>query len=404
MKPAILVINCGSSSIKIAVIAPESGASLLSGIADRVGTPEASIEVEFGGKTHTCALPNADHAAAIDRILAELDTWLEGTAEVVAVGHRVVHGGEAFSAAATIDAEVIEKIEACNTLAPLHNPVNLVGIRAIEKARPTLPQVAVFDTAFHQTLPEYAYLYAIPYDLYKEKGIRRYGFHGTSHQYVAQATAQEMGKPIEELGFVTLHLGNGCSAAAVQGGKSMDTTMGLSPLEGMVMGTRSGNVDPDLPRFLNEQLGMAPEDISQTLNRKSGLLGLSGTSNDMRTLSEAAEKGDTAAQRAIDVFCYRAAKAVMEMAVALETLDGIIFTGGIGENSRAVRSQIIEHLRVMGVEISRVLNEQVPRGQICCLSTERSRCDVWVTPTNEELMIAQQTFANIDILSTPTTK
>ena len=400
MNPAILVINCGSSSIKIAVIAPETGISLLTGIADRVGTDEASIEVEFGEKSYSLEITGADHAQAIDRILSELDGWLEGSAEVVAVGHRVVHGGEAFPKAATIDADVIAKIEACSTLAPLHNPVNLVGIRAVEKARPALPQVAVFDTAFHQTLPEYAYLYAIPYELYKEKGIRRYGFHGTSHQYVAQATAQEKGKPVQELGFVTLHLGNGCSAAAVQGGKSMDTTMGLSPLEGMVMGTRSGNVDPDLPRFLNEQLGMDPKEVSQTLNRKSGLLGLSGTSNDMRTLSEAAENGDEAATRAIGVFCYRAAKAVMEMAVALESLDGIIFTGGIGENSRMVRAQIIEHLHVMGVEISQVLNAQVPRGETCCLSTERSGCEVWVTPTKEELMIAQQTFANIDILNT----
>lgn len=392
MKPAILVINCGSSSIKFAVIAPETGEVFLSGIAERLGDADGQMSVKYGDKASEIDLGNADHAQAMDRILVELDGWLGGGAEVVAVGHRVVHGGEAFSGAASITPEVIESIEACSTLAPLHNPMNLLGIRAVQASRPELPQVAVFDTAFHQTLPEQAYLYAIPYKLYEEASIRRYGFHGTSHQYVAQAVAKEMDKPLGEIGIVTLHLGNGCSACAIQGGMSVDTTMGLSPLEGMAMGTRSGNVDPDLPRFLNEQQGMAFSEISKMLNKESGLLGLSGTSNDMRTLSEAAEGGDMAAKRAIDVFCYRAAKAVMEMAVALDHLDAVVFTGGIGENARGVRAQIIQNLRVLGFEVSQVLNQQVPRGVACCISTERSRSEVWVVPTNEELMIAQQTF------------
>ncbi|MEM7673351.1 MAG: acetate kinase [Verrucomicrobiota bacterium] len=392
MKPAILVINCGSSSIKVAVIEPDSGETFLSGLAERLGSEEARLRLQVSETEEDIALGRADHSVAINFILRELDIWLSDQAEVVAVGHRVVHGGEAFSEAAKISQDVLESIQACSTLAPLHNPVNLLGIRAVQDSRPELPQVAVFDTAFHQTLPQRAYLYAIPYRFYEESAIRRYGFHGTSHQYVAQAVSKEKQCSLNDLGLVTLHLGNGCSACAIQDGKSLDTTMGLSPLEGMVMGTRSGNVDPDLPRFMNEQMGMQFSDVSKILNKESGLLGLSGSSNDMRTLLEAAEIGDEGAKRAIDVFCYRAAKSAMEMAVALERLDALVFTGGIGENARQIRSHIVKHLQVMGIEISQALNEEAPRGLACCLSTDRSRCEVWVIPTNEELMIAQQTF------------
>lgn len=390
MNVSILVINCGSSSIKFAVIAPETGETFVSGIVERLGSDAAQLSVCVSEGPFVVEMPEADHADAIDRILSELNTWLANKAEVVAVGHRVVHGGETFSGAVRITSEVIAAIESCSTLAPLHNPVNLLGINAVESSRPELPQVAVFDTAFHQTIPEQAYLYAIPYRLYERARIRRYGFHGTSHQYVSQTVAKALETPVGELGMVTLHLGNGCSACAIQGGMSVDTTMGLSPLEGMVMGTRSGNVDPDLPRFLNEQMGMEFSEISKMLNQESGLLGLSEASNDMRTLSEAAEEGDSAARRAIDVFCYRAAKAVMEMAMALDRLDVLVFTGGIGENAPGIREKIVRHLRVIGVQVSANLNADVSRGNSCCISADRSSCSVWVVPTNEELMIAQQ--------------
>ena len=393
MKSAILVINCGSSSIKFAVIAPESEETFLSGIAERLGTQDAILKLKIKDQKNSLPISGAKNFQAIDQILLNLENWLDDKIEVVAVGHRVVHGGEFFERAAKISGDVIASIEKCSTLAPLHNPLNLEGIMAVQKSRPDLPQVAVFDTAFHQTLPNYAYLYAIPYKLYREQSIRRYGFHGTSHQYVSKVVAQKMGLPKEELGIITLHLGNGCSATAIQSGISVDTTMGLSPLEGMAMGTRSGNVDPDLHRFLHEQLDMDFSEISDMFNRSSGLLGISdGISNDMRTLSEAAENGEEGAQRAIDLFCYRVAKSVMEMTVALEKLNAIVFTGGIGENACLVRTKIIDHLSVVGLELSPVANAISGRHSKGLISSPPSRAEVWVIPTNEELMIAQQTY------------
>ena len=393
MKPAILVINCGSSSIKFAVIAPKSEETFLSGIADRLGTHDAILEVKVKGYKNSLSISGAKNVQAVDKILLNLANWLDEKIEVVAVGHRVVHGGESFAGAAKISDKVIASIEKCSTLAPLHNPLNLEGIMAVKQSRPDLPQVAVFDTAFHQTLPEYAYLYAIPYKLYQEQSIRRYGFHGTSHQYVSRVVAREMGRSLEELGIITLHLGNGCSAAAIQSGISVDTTMGLSPLEGMVMGTRSGNVDPDLHRFLHEQLGMDFSEISTMLNRKSGLLGISNnTSNDMRTLTNAAKDGEEGAQRAIDLFSYRAAKSVMEMTVALDKLDAVVFTGGIGENACLVRTKIIDHLKVIGLKLSPFANVEGRRDKRGLISSPSSRAEVWVIPTNEELIIAQQTY------------
>ena len=393
MKSAILVINCGSSSIKFAVIAPKSEETFLSGIADRLGTQSATLEVKIKGCDRKLSIAGANSIKAVDEILLNLASWLDQEIEVVAVGHRVVHGGEFFSGPAKISDDVIDSIKKCSTLAPLHNPINLQGILAVQQLRPYLPQVAVFDTAFHQTLPEQAYLYAIPYKLYQEQSIRRYGFHGTSHQYVSRVVSRAMGRPQETLGMITLHLGNGCSATAIQSGKSVDTTMGLSPLEGMVMGTRSGNVDPDLHRFLHEQLDMDLSEISSMLNRKSGLLGISNDlSNDMRTLTNAAEKGEEAAQRAINLFCYRVAKSVMEMTVALEKLDAIVFTGGIGENACQVRTKIIDHLGVVGLELSASANREAGRNSRGLISSSASRAEVWVVPTNEELMIAQQTY------------
>lgn len=393
MKSAILVINCGSSSIKFAVIAPKSEETFLSGIADRLGTQSATLEVKIKSCDRKLSIAGANSVKAVDEILLNLASWLDQEIEVVAVGHRVVHGGEFFSGPAKISDDVIDSIKKCSTLAPLHNPINLQGILAVQQLRPDLPQVAVFDTAFHQTLPEQAYLYAIPYKLYQEQSIRRYGFHGTSHQYVSRVVSRAMGRPQETLGMITLHLGNGCSATAIQSGKSVDTTMGLSPLEGMVMGTRSGNVDPDLHRFLNEQLDMDLSEISSMLNRKSGLLGISNDlSNDMRTLTIASEKGEEAAQRAINLFCYRVAKSVMEMTVALEKLDAIVFTGGIGENACQVRTKIIDHLGVVGLELSASANREAGRNSRGLISSSASRAEVWVVPTNEELMIAQQTY------------
>ncbi|MGB0257823.1 MAG: acetate/propionate family kinase, partial [Coraliomargarita sp.] len=311
---------------------------------------------------------------------------------VVAVGHRVVHGAEEFSGSVLVCDSVLAALERCSALAPLHNPANIAGIRAAQKVFPAIPQVAVFDTAFHQTLPKYAYLYAVPYDWYTEHGVRRYGFHGTSHRYVAGETARRLGKDLNDLSVVIAHLGNGCSACAVECGQSVDTTMGLSPLEGLVMGTRSGDIDPALTEFIANNLGWPLEKIMTALNKQSGLLGLSGKSNDMRTLVEAMEQGDERAALAIEVFAYRLAKSIMGLTAALSKLDAIVFTGGIGENSHKVRAKALAHLRVLNVQVDDALNVENGDATTGCISTESS-IPCLVVPTNEELMIARETLS-----------
>lgn len=389
-----LVLNSGSSSLKFALLNPASGEVRLSGLAERLGAEEATIRLERGGEKVTRSLGGGSYAEALGEVLRELDA-LGMRQEVRAVGHRVVHGGERFSAPVRLTPEVLDAVRACVPLAPLHNPANIVGIEAAQQAFPELPHVAVFDTAFHQTMPEVAYRYAVPEAWYRQHGVRRYGFHGTSHAYVAGRAAELLGRPLTELNLVTAHLGNGASVCAVAGGRSVDTSMGLTPLEGLVMGTRSGDVDPGLPDYLARQAGLTLTQITAALNKESGLLGLSGLTNDLRELEAAAQGGQEGgghpgARLALEVFVYRLAKQVAGMAVALGRLDAVVFTGGIGENSRAVRAMTLRRLGVLGLELDEHANEQLPRGEAGSISRGNGPAAL-VIPTNEELMIARET-------------
>ncbi|MGR6873006.1 acetate/propionate family kinase [Pseudomonas sp. HK3] len=385
-----LVLNCGSSSLKFAVLQPQTGQCAIQGLAERLGSDQASVSYQLNDSKSHITLTNGDHQSAISAVIELLkqNALLDS---ITGVGHRVVHGGEAFSESLLITADNLKQLETLSHLAPLHNPVNLLGIKAINALLPELPQVAVFDTAFHQTLPEAAYLYALPYEYYQEHDVRRYGFHGTSYRYVSEKSASILGKPINDSHFLIAHLGNGCSACAVRNGESVDTSMGLTPLEGLAMGTRSGDVDPGLMPFLCERLNISTNDVMNILNKKSGLLGLSGTSNDMREIQQAAEQGDVRANLAIEVFAFKIARYLGALAVSLPRIDALVFTGGIGENDRFTRALILEHLSILGFEVDGKLNKTNgdERGQI---TTENSTLAM-VVATNEELMIAKDTFA-----------
>ena len=383
----VIVINCGSSSLKFAVFSNAAETVLLKGLAERLGSPEATLKIERDGETTSLALPSATHRSAL-QAASERMTGLEPRA----IGHRVVHGADLFSDSVLITGEVIEAVKRCSSLAPLHNPANLTGIKTAQELYPALPQVAVFDTAFHQTLPAHAFFYAIPYKYYQELKVRRYGFHGISHQYVALEAARQLGKNTDEVSLITLHLGNGCSACAIRNGRSVDTTMGLTPSEGLVMGTRSGDVDPALHQFLQDQTGMRLSEITRMLNSQSGLLGLSGLSNDMRTLEQAAAAGNARAKLAIEVFCYRLAKAISGCTAALDTLDAVIFTGGIGENSAAVRAKTAAYLKIIGIAIDEEKNTTHGLTDSGRISTPSSRIPCLVIPTDEERMIARETL------------
>jgi acetate kinase len=388
IRQSILVINCGSSSVKFALIETQTEEPLMTGLVERLNSEDAELSWKTNGAKHAKSLPGADLVAGLKEVIAILPQDIK----VVAIGHRVVHGAEEFASSFLVTDEILEVLERCSPLAPLHNPANIAGIRAAQEVFAAEPQVAVFDTAFHQTIPEHAYLYAVPYEWYKDLRVRRYGFHGTSHRYVAGETARILGKDLSDLSVVIAHLGNGCSACAVEGGKSADTTMGLSPLEGLVMGTRSGDVDPALHEYLSNNLGWSLERIMKALNKESGLLGLSGQSNDMRTLVLGWERGDDRATLAIEVFAYRLAKAIMGLTAALSKLDAIVFTGGIGENSFKVRAKTLEHLRVLGVRLDKELNAangEEHTGRI----TQSGTLPCLVVPTNEELMIARETLS-----------
>jgi acetate kinase len=379
----VLVINCGSSSLKFALIEPDSSQVSHHGLAERLGTANASLAIDDGESEALAA--GADHKVALDRILERVSGE-----QITAVGHRVVHGGERFSESVLLSDEVVAQIEACSPLAPLHNPANLQGIAAARARFPEVPQVAVFDTAFHHRMPAKAFHYAVPYELYERYGLRRYGFHGTSHGYVAGETATRLGRPLSELMLITAHLGNGCSACAISGGQSVDTTMGLTPLEGLVMGTRSGDVDPNLHEFLATQSGLSLHEISEILNKKSGLLGLSGESNDMRALLEARESGNARAALAIDVFCYRLAKAVLGLSAGLGRIDALIFTGGIGEHAAPIRAQTLSQLGILGAQVDEQLNGDHGRTSNGRITTTASRLVALVIPTNEERVIARE--------------
>lgn len=387
MHQAVLVINCGSSSVKFALIDLVSEQPLITGLVECVASPEASLSWKQGGVKGEKALPDANLVECLSEVIAVLPSG----AQVIAVGHRVVHGAEEFSGSVLLCDKVMGALERCSALAPLHNPANIAGIRASQKVFPDLPQVGVFDTAFHQTLPKHAYLYPVPYEWYTDLGVRRYGFHGTSHRYVAEETARRLDKDLADLSIVIAHLGNGCSACAVEGGKSVDTTMGLSPLEGLVMGTRSGDIDPALHEFISKAKGWSLQRIMTALNKESGLLGISGQSNDMRTLVNAMDAGCERAALAIEVFAYRLAKSIMGLTAALTKLDAIVFTGGIGENSYKVRAKTLSHLKVLGVQIDPELNAQNGAAETGRITIEGTRPSL-VVATDEELMIARETL------------
>jgi len=381
---AILVLNSGSSSLKFAVIDPDSGKVLAHGIAERLGNADPTFR--FDSNAVRTLGQGAAHAEALAALLGEL----KGIT-LAAIGHRVVHGGEAFSDSVVLDDAVLSQIRACSELAPLHNPANVLGIEAARKAFAELPQVAVFDTAFHQTLPRAAYLYAIPYEYYERHQVRRYGFHGTSHGYVAGVAADRLGKPLAALELVTAHLGNGASVCAIAEGRSVDTSMGFTPLEGVVMGTRSGDVDPNLHEFLAKHAQLDLHQISELLNKKSGLLGLSGVSNDMRTLLSLRAEGSDRAALAIDVFCYRLAKAILALCAGLSRVDALVFTGGIGEHAAEVRAQTLGHLRVLGAQVDADLNRVHGAEENGRITSQASALLSLVIPTNEELVIARET-------------
>ncbi len=380
-----LVLNCGSSSIKYALIS-EDDSTRITGLAENLGLDTARIKhTTLNGEKLEITIPGGRHELALQKILALLEQY-----DFIAVGHRGVHGGREYSEAVRVDEHVLSEVKRLKVLAPLHNPANALGIEAVQAIYPEIPQVVVFDTAFHQTMPAVAYRYPLPKALYEEHKIRRYGFHGTSHAYVSER-ASEITSAEGPHGWLTAHLGNGCSATAVYEGKSLDTSMGLTPLEGLMMGTRSGDIDPSLHIHLKRQLGMSLEEIDKMLNNESGLLGISGLSNDLRTIEQAANEGHKDAQLAIEMFCYRVGKYLASLSCALPEFTGIVFTGGIGENSATTRARILNVMRHFGIKFDEDKNTSLVGGAEGSLHTEDSSIELWVIPTDEECQIAKET-------------
>ena len=412
----ILVLNCGSSSIKFQVIETDQGRidadsdrCLARGLVERIGSLSLISFQATGRPPYKEDAPLRDYRAAIDRIVRwviSADSGIEGVrsmADIHAVGHRVVHGGEKFQRSVRIDEPVLEGIEECVELAPLHNPANLKGIRAAQEVFGRgVPQVAVFDTAFHATMPETAYLYGIPYHLYRRHKIRRYGFHGTSHRYLAYRYRTMLGVPKEKVDIITLHLGNGCSECAIKGGESVNNTMGFTPLEGLIMGTRAGDVDVSVIEFLSHKEGLSLAECVTMLNKQSGLLGLSGLTSDMRELlDEERENGDRRARLAIDLFCANVRRRVGAYYADMGGADALVFSGGIGENSAPVRKRIGAGLECLGLELDDKLNAGLKRGQAGEISRKGSRLKAFVIPTNEELLIARDTYRCVEGIPTP---
>ena len=392
----ILVINCGSSSLKYQLINAETEKVLAKGLCERIGIDGRLTYSPAGGEKEVSDLAMPTHTEAIQFVLDALTNEKTGVIksldEVGAVGHRVVHGGEKFAKSVVITEEVKAAIEECNDLAPLHNPANLIGIAACEKCMPGVPMVAVFDTAFHQTMPGEAYMYALPYEYYEKYKVRRYGFHGTSHSFVSKRTAEFLGKDVKDMKIIVCHLGNGSSISAVKNGESIDTSMGLTPLEGVPMGTRSGDIDPAILEFLAKKENMDIFQLTSVLNKKSGVFGVSGgVSSDFRDLENAAEEGNDKAQLARDVFSYNVAKYVGAYAAAMNGVDAIAFTAGVGENDGLVRKDIVARLGYLGIELDEEANKK--RGDDNIISTPDSKVTVCVIPTNEELAIARETLA-----------
>lgn len=390
----VLVINCGSSSLKFQLIDSEKEHVLAKGLCERIGIDKSSITYQSDKcEKMTKEVDMPTHNEAINAVISALTDEKTGVindmSEVKAVGHRVVHGGEYFSSSAIVDEDVLEKIEKCNYLAPLHNPANVIGIKACMKIMKDTPNVVVFDTAFHQTMPEEAYLYGIPREYYEKHKIRRYGFHGTSHSYVSKRVTQIINKPVEELKTIVCHLGNGASICAVDGGKSVDTSMGLTPLAGVMMGTRSGDIDPGILEVLAKMENKDVSEITNILNKKSGVSGLSQVSSDFRDITKAIEEGNTVAKSALDAYIRTVVRFVGAYVAVMNGVDTIVFTAGVGENNSAVRAGVVKHLKYLGVELDEEANKI--RGEEKLISTADSKVKVYVVPTNEELAIARET-------------
>lgn len=395
MKMNILVINCGSSSLKFQLIDSDTEKCIAKGLCERIGIDGSMITYSpADGEKEKKETPMPDHTEAIRLVLEALTNEKTGVVksldEIGAVGHRVVHGGEKFASSTIINDEVMAAITECNDLAPLHNPANLIGINACKKLMPNTPMVGVFDTAFHQTMPEEAYMYGPPYEYYQKYKIRRYGFHGTSHSYVSKRAAEVLDRRYEDLKIIVCHLGNGASVSAVKNGKCVDTSMGLTPLEGLIMGTRSGDIDPAIIEFIAHKEGKSIDEIMNILNKKSGVLGLSDNlSSDFRDLEEGFEKKDPNAVRAMTTYCYRVAKYIGAYAAAMNGVDVICFTAGVGENGPLVRSMVCEYLGYLGITLDEEANQK--RGEDIAVTTPDSKTTVMVIPTNEELAIARET-------------
>ena len=391
----ILVINCGSSSLKYQLINSDSEAVLAKGLCERIGIDGVLTHKPAGKDKVEMETPMPNHTVAIQLVINALTDANHGVIksldEIGAVGHRVVHGGEKFASSVVINDEVMKAIEECNDLAPLHNPANLIGINACKEIMPNVPMVAVFDTAFHQTMPAKAYLYGLPHEYYEKYKVRRYGFHGTSHDYVSARAADMLGKKREELKIIVCHLGNGASVSAIKNGKCVDTSMGLTPLEGLIMGTRSGDIDPAICDFICQKEGLSSAEMNNVLNKKSGVYGMTGISSDFRDIEKGANEGNQLAIDALDAFYYKVAKYVGSYAAAMNGVDVIAFTAGVGENDKNTRKKVCEYLEFLGTEIDEERNNV--RGEERIVSKEGSKVTIMAVPTNEELAIARQTLA-----------
>jgi acetate kinase len=387
----ILSINAGSSSLKFQLLDMPEEFVVTKGLVERIGLDNSIFTIEVNGEKNKETTDIPDHAVAVKLLLDKLIRFniISSYDEIDGIGHRVVHGGEKFSDSVLITDEILNEIDEVSELAPLHNPANLVGIRAFQEILPNVPAVAVFDTAFHQTMPEKSFLYSLPYEYYEKYGIRKYGFHGTSHKYVSERCAELLGRPVEQLRLISCHLGNGASIAAIEGGKSIDTSMGFTPLAGVTMGTRSGNIDPALIPYIMEKTGQSVEEVLDVLNKKSGILGVSGFSSDLRDIESEAEEGNKRAILALEVFAQRIHKYIGSYAARMSGVDAIIFTAGIGENSDIIRERVMRGLEFMGVYWDPALNKV--RGKEAFLNYPHSPVKVLIIPTNEEVMIARDT-------------
>lgn len=389
----VLVVNAGSSSLKYQLLDMTNESVIAKGNCEKIGLPTSFVSIKINGKEKVLNVKLDNHEQAMENVIKLLlENAISSLSEIDAVGHRVLHGGEIYTHSVLVDDEVLEKLESLKPLGPLHMPANISGIRACQASMPGVPNVAVFDTAFHSTMPEKAYMYGIKYEDYKDYGIRKYGFHGTSHKFILQEVSRVMGKKPEDLRIISCHIGNGSSITAIAGGKSIDTTMGFTPLEGLMMGTRSGDIDPSVVEYLCDKKGMNVKEAINYLNKKSGIIGVSGVSSDMRELNDAIKAGNKRAKLALEMVCYRISKYVGAMLAVMNGADAIVFTAGVGENQEDLREAVLDQLSFAGVTFDREKNNHLPRGTVEELSLPTSKIKVYRIPTNEELLIARDTL------------